>query len=138
MSVINSERTRARDKRGHWLPGQSGNPAGRPPEPESITACLRKRLAEFVPIDTPAGVKRVTRADALALGLCELAAAGSVRAHAVILERLDGKPAQAVSLSVQERLPCPEPVWDDVDRAQIERVNAVFQARQEERQDKTA
>ncbi len=31
-----------RDKRGHWLPGRSANPGGRPGVPEVIKATLRE------------------------------------------------------------------------------------------------
>ena len=34
-----------RDNRGHWLPGHSGNPHGRPRNRETLTVHLR-RLAE--------------------------------------------------------------------------------------------
>jgi hypothetical protein len=44
-----------RDERGHWLPGQSANPGGRPGVPEVIKATLRelspravKRLGELL------------------------------------------------------------------------------------------
>jgi hypothetical protein len=33
----------ARDERGHWLPGRSANPGGRPGVPEVIKATLRER-----------------------------------------------------------------------------------------------
>src|SRR5882672_4132203 len=45
----------ARDERGHWLPGRSANPGGRPGVPEVIKATLRelspravKRLGELL------------------------------------------------------------------------------------------
>lgn len=97
----NRRRSGGRAASGRFAPGQSGNPAGRPPEPESFTAALRRRGAELVEVDTPQGVQLVTRIDALALRLYELADAGSVRAHALVLERLDGKPAQSVSVSAE-------------------------------------
>jgi hypothetical protein len=31
-----------RDERGHWLPGRSANPGGRPGVPEEIKATLRE------------------------------------------------------------------------------------------------
>jgi len=107
MNLINRPGTGERDKRGRWTPGKSGNPAGRPPEPESLTAFLRSVGAELVPVDTPAGVKRMSRLEAIARRAYELADSGSVRAVALILERLDGKPTQSVEVvqkqSVLER-----------------------------------
>lgn len=100
----NRSRTR-RGARGRFAPGSSGNTAGRPPgSGESFTACLRRRGAEPVPIDTPDGVQYVTRLDALALRLYELADAGSVRAAELIGNRLDGRPGQGTE-------PQPEPVF---------------------------
>ena len=47
-----------RDERGHWLPGRSANPGGRPGLPEEIKATLRelspravKRLGELLDSD---------------------------------------------------------------------------------------
>lgn len=84
--VLNTQET-GRDIHGKFKPGQSGNPAGRPPNPQSFTAQLRVVLNESE------GENQPTRMRAISEKLCELAKAGDLRAIALIAERLDGKPA---------------------------------------------
>lgn len=104
--LFNRQETGSRDKRGRFAPGQSGNPRGRPAEPESFTAQLRDIGADEVTIDSDAGPVRVTRLRALALRLFELADAGSVRAFDIIAERLEGRAPQSVSLAVGPAVMC--------------------------------
>ena len=63
-----------------WIPGQSGNPAGRPKKGESLAEALRERLASD-------GGKAL---EAIADRLVSLAAEGSIPAMKLILERVDG------------------------------------------------
>jgi len=81
-------------------PGQSGNPAGRPPSEFCLTDCLRSLARERVRSGPGRGS---TRAQALAAVLWRRALAGDLRAAALIGDRLDGRPGQA------ERVP-PDPV----------------------------
>ncbi len=80
----------ARDERGRWRPGYSGNPRGRPPKGQALSEHLRNVLAEEV--ETVGGC-RVTRARLLAKALVERATAGDMRAARLVLEHVDGKPA---------------------------------------------
>lgn len=90
-------RNRARrDKSGRFLPGASGNPAGRPALPDCLTACLRELAGE------PARAGGPTRAQELAVVLWGKALGGDIRAAVLILDRLEGKPAQAVSVTADQ------------------------------------
>lgn len=75
-----------------WRPGQSGNPAGRPPGPDCLTDCLRELAGQ-------PSTGGQTHAQRLAVVLWRKAEAGDLRACALILDRLDGRPAQAVSVT---------------------------------------
>lgn len=72
-----------------WRPGQSGNPAGRPRASNCLTDCLRELAGQ----PSKGGQ---TNAQRLAAVLWRKALAGDLRACALILDRLDGRPAQAV------------------------------------------
>ena len=67
--------------------GQSGNPKGRPKVGKTLTEQLRKVLAE----KTPDGV---TKAEAIARKLVDLALEDSVPAIKELFDRLEGKPPQ--------------------------------------------
>jgi hypothetical protein len=76
-----------------WQPGQSGNPAGRPPSPAVLSDALRAKLAEQYPGDR----RHRTYAEKLAARLIESALRGSVSAMALICERVEGKSPLAVT-----------------------------------------
>lgn len=81
---------RTRDGAGRFLPGVSGNPSGRGNAP-SLVAALRAELDERDASGRP-GLR------AIAARLVDMALAGDMRAIREVLDRLDGKPLQAVSL----------------------------------------
>ena len=80
----------ARDSKGRYLPGVSGNPAGRGSTP-SLVAALRAELGEREDGGRPA-------MRAIAARLVEMALEGDIRAIREVLDRLDGKALQAVSV----------------------------------------
>jgi hypothetical protein len=82
--------TEARDAAGRFLPGVSGNPSGRGGAP-SLVAALRAELREREEGGRPA-------LRAIAARLVEMALGGDLRAIRELLDRLDGKPNQAVSI----------------------------------------
>lgn len=83
-----------------WKKGQSGNPKGRPRKgktmTEELTALLDKTVWPF----------RKSGRQLIALRLFYLGLIGDIQAIKYICDRLDGKPAQALSLSIdiEERL----------------------------------
>lgn len=80
-----------------WPPGQSGNPAGRPPGPDCLTDCLRELAGQ-------PSTGGQTHAQRLAVVLWRKAEAGDLRAAALILDRLDGRPAQAARVELAGEL----------------------------------
>ena len=80
----------ARDAAGRFLPGVSGNPSGRGSTP-SLVAALRAELREREEGGRPALREIAARLVDMALG-------GDLRAIRELLDRLDGKPLQAVEV----------------------------------------
>lgn len=79
---------------GHrWQPGECPNPKGRP----SLAVELARLLAET---DEATGKGKVRL---LAESLYQLAINGSVQAHALILDRVDGKVPQEIDVAVSLR-----------------------------------
>lgn len=81
---------RTRDDAGRFLPGVSGNPAGRGNAP-SLVAALRAELGERERGGRPA-------LQAIAARLVDMALDGDIRAIREVLDRMDGKPMQALSV----------------------------------------
>lgn len=81
-----------------FKPGQSGNPAGRPPVPDCLTDCLR--AVAVLPVQTGE-----THAQRLAAVLWRKACAGDLRAAALVLDRLEGRPPQGLSVDVRNSEP---------------------------------
>jgi len=81
-----------------WQPGQSGNPNGRPPKAKCLTDLLRKKLAEKGP-DGKQNIEIITEK------VIHLARMGERWAAELIYDRLEGKPAQAVQLSGDDKGP---------------------------------
>jgi hypothetical protein len=77
--------------------GQSGNPAGRPKN--VLTRALRSKLEEVESGDPGAR----TNAQALADKLFDLALSGNVEALKICFDRLEGRPRQTVSLTLDQR-----------------------------------
>lgn len=73
-----------------WQPGQSGNTAGRR---DALTDALRRRLNDQHDQER-------TKREAIVDALIEEACAGSVRAAALIIERLEGKLPSTVDLNI--------------------------------------
>ena len=74
-----------------WKKGESGNPKGRPKNPQAITSQLRLLLKERDP------ETRATKLRLVIEALYEAAVAGNVPAMIHIFERLDGKVVQTIT-----------------------------------------
>ncbi len=81
-------------------PGQSGNPAGRPPG-RSLSARLRE-IIEKDANPAKAGGKDIGQV--LMQKLVELAIKGNVKAIAMVLERMDGAVPQVIEAEVSQSL----------------------------------
>lgn len=71
--------------------GQSGNPAGRPRNEQTITTVLRRLLAEKQ--------DGTTGAEHVAATLLKMATDGDVKAIAIVLERIDGKVTEPIDVT---------------------------------------
>jgi hypothetical protein len=81
----------ARNRRGQFNPGVSGNPGGRPVGRVSIVEAMRRLAA----MPMPKGKDGETVAERIAALVVMGAAQGDARMIALALDRLDGKPAPA-------------------------------------------
>ena len=92
----------ARDESGRWLPGQSGNGKGRTPDRFTISGVLRSKLRQPADPDDPDGP---SVAEVLAEQWIKLGLDGDAKALEALSSRVEGKPAQAVSLSLDGSSP---------------------------------
>ena len=79
------------DKPWEWKPGQSGNPNGRPKDQFSFMGILRSALAEENRSGKSVGERIIAR-------YIKLALAGNGQALEALVARIDGKPAQSLTL----------------------------------------
>ena len=79
-----------RDAAGRWAPGHSGNPSGRP-ACQSLNAAIRARLDEM-------REDGQTLAQRIAVVLVGMAEDGDLRAIREVIDRAEGRPAQAISV----------------------------------------
>ena len=91
--LANTQRTVAGnpDKPWEWKPGQSGNPNGRPKDQFSFMGILRSALAEENKSGKSVGERIIAR-------YIKLALAGNGQALEALVARIDGKPAQSLTL----------------------------------------
>ncbi len=83
-----------------WKPGQSGNPAGRPKNDQSITAILRELGQSRVTITDSEGKKvKIERYKAILLRAYALALNGDMAAIKFIASYRDGMPPQDINLN---------------------------------------
>ena len=87
MSDIPAGRTEA----GRFAPGHSGNPAGRKAEEFSFNGILRAALAKTNRSGRSVGERLIAR-------YLKLALAGNGQALEALVARIDGKPAQSLTL----------------------------------------
>lgn len=78
-----------------WTKGESGNPKGRPRKKKSLTEILeryaKKRDVEF-------NGKLISRKEAIARKLWNIALGGDIQAIRYIYDRIDGRPDQPLDL----------------------------------------
>ena len=81
-----------------WKPGQSGNPNGRPKDQFSFMGILRSALAEENKSGKSVGERIIAR-------YIKLALAGNGQALEALVARIDGKPAQSLTLKGESDAP---------------------------------
>ena len=94
MSDIPAGRTEA----GRFAPGHSGNPAGRKAEEFSFNGILRAALAKTNRSGKSVGERLIAR-------YLKLALAGNGQALEALVARIDGKPAQSLTLRGESDAP---------------------------------
>lgn len=83
---------------GRWAKGQSGNPAGRKPKHRYVSELIRDRLTELKPGDD----QERTWAEFLADKALLDAAAGKGEEVHRLLDRIEGRPRQAITLATEK------------------------------------
>ena len=86
-----SEDPAIRTETGRFVPGVSGNPNGRPKDQFSFMGILRSALAEENKSGKSVGERIIAR-------YIKLALAGNGQALEALVARIDGKPAQSLTL----------------------------------------
>ena len=83
---------------GRFKPGQSGNPAGRPPGIPNTATRLKRFLELSQKIKNPINgeEEEITVAEQLDLAMIAKARKGDVRAFNALMDRLEGKPPQYI------------------------------------------
>ena len=81
--VFMTEHIIQRDDKGHFLPGTTANPNGRPPDSVSLVTILKRRLRE-----------RPEDADAIINSLIQMGKTRELGAIKELLDRIDGKVAE--------------------------------------------
>lgn len=85
-----------RDKLGRYIPGQTGNPAGRPKKDHTFTEILRSVG------DLPRTPEGKARKYEIAEILWDLAMKGDKQAIRLVYNRVDGMPHQSVGVKVAQ------------------------------------
>ena len=73
-------------KQTQFQKGQSGNPKGRPKGAKGLNTLIRTLLTEKVAVKTSAGLKRITRIEAMLHKISERAFAGDLRALQALMQ----------------------------------------------------
>lgn len=91
----------ATDSPKTWKPGQSGNPAGRPPKGYSITEIMKEIVASKVMGED--GKTEIEVRKALGSVILEKALKGDMNAIKLIWEYMDGKATQKIEADLNNR-----------------------------------
>ena len=83
-----------------WIKGKSGNPLGRLPGEKQFSDQLRIVLAEPVDRNNPQSVRKMRR---IAEKLAECAMNGEGWAICQVADRIDGKPAQESTVTIEHK-----------------------------------
>lgn len=82
-----------------WQPGQSGNPAGRPPKELCLTSILKEKLLEIPEeVDGKPNTEGKSRGELIVDKAVELATRGDERHLREVWDRIEGKVPQAIGL----------------------------------------
>jgi hypothetical protein len=98
-----ADSTPKRDAKGHFLPGVSGNPAGKPIGTLSLTAILKRKLSEEL------DEHGVTAGERLVAVTIEDALAGDSQSRKLCWEYIEGKARQPIDATI-----APVPIIDDI------------------------
>lgn len=91
-----------RDENGRFVKGHTGNPKGRTPKKYTLSDILREKLTDTIKVQKVSSDGNTTeelriKADALLEKWLAIALSGDKNAIKDIIERLEGKPIQAIA-----------------------------------------
>lgn len=94
----------ARNEKGQFPPGTSGNPAGKPKGRKHFATIFMEVLQQEVNL----GGKKMTMSRAMTEAMVRKAIRGDVSAFNAVSDRVDGKPTQDMDIEVTEN---PTPIY---------------------------
>ena len=94
------------NKQHRWKKGESGNPAGRKKNIDTLTALVREELKKVPVLKSKDGKPSTNTktwsqllAEALPAAVLKALMNGDVKPYALLLERLEGKPQQPIDIT---------------------------------------
>lgn len=95
------QETIARNQGGQFLPGVSGNSAGKPKGTKHFNTIFNEILKENIELKQKNGVIiKMPLGKAMAQAMARKALAGNVQAFEAVADRMDGKPAQSMEVEI--------------------------------------
>jgi len=85
-----------------FVPGQSGNPKGKPKGARSMTTILREMLETETETDVDGQKVKMPFQDAIIRKLLQKANKGEIKAITEILDRIEGKAKQELTMNVEQ------------------------------------
>ena len=85
-----------------FVPGQSGNPKGKPKGARSLTTILRELLETEVEAEVEGQKTRITFQESIIRKLLQKANKGEIKAITEILDRVEGKAKQELTMNVEQ------------------------------------
>jgi len=96
-NLENTSKKQVKDEKGRWLPGVSGNPAGRPKGAKNFTTLFEEAVKKLGLGEEPNAVEM----EILRKGI-EMAKEGKYPFYKDLFDRIYGKPTEVIKLDAEE------------------------------------